>query len=164
MQFIRPRARNRIYHSPGSLAVLGRVVARKNREFLDRVYPQVSSQDAPWRAIGVIVEADAIQAIVVLLGSGTGNGQLLAKATIPSVRTGSKIRLGMNCINSWLQRCQVGPAAAVERQLTDRGCVHDGADVGSAKLDCRSFAGDFYRLDGCPHIHGRIHNLRRSHR
>src|SRR5215831_17773430 len=84
------RARNGVDDATRGLAILGRVVAGDDRELLNGVDSEVPPQYAPGGAVGIIVEADAVQAIVVLLGTRTGDGQLLPKATITSIRSRCK--------------------------------------------------------------------------
>src|SRR5207302_3031498 len=73
MDLISPRAGNCIDHASRGLAIVCRVVAGDYREFLNRVHAKVAAQDAPRRAVGVVIETDAIQSIVVLLWPRAGN-------------------------------------------------------------------------------------------
>src|SRR5258708_8545264 len=119
VKLVGSRARNRVHHTAGRLAILRRVVTGQHREFLDGVDAEAPSQDAAGRTVGVIVEADAIQTIVVLLGPGAGDGQLLSEAAVSALRARREVRLRLDPIHSGLQRCQVRPTAAVQRQLAD---------------------------------------------
>src|ERR1700674_4289702 len=79
-------ARNIVNDSSGGLAVLRRVVAGQHGELLNGVDAQASSQNAAGRSVGVIVETNAVQTIVVLLGPCAGNSQLLPETAISSIR------------------------------------------------------------------------------
>src|SRR6266566_1446841 len=47
-------------------------------------------------SIGVVIEADAIQTVVVLLWPGAGDGQLLSKTAISAIGARRKVGLGVN--------------------------------------------------------------------
>src|SRR5258708_4427285 len=105
------------------------MVAGEDREFLNGIDAQVSAEDATRGPVGIVVETDAVQAVVVLLRSGAGDGQLLAETAIATVCAHCEGRLRLDCIDSRLQSRQVRPTPAVERQFTDSGGIHNGADV-----------------------------------
>ena len=100
MNLIRPGPRDRVDHATRCLAIVRLVVAGQDGKFLDRVDPKVSSQYAAGRAVGIVIEADPVQTIVVLLRPRTGNGQLLSKPAISSIRACRKIGLSVDCVNS----------------------------------------------------------------
>src|SRR5438046_6552824 len=102
VNLICPRARNGVNHPPGGLAVLRRVVAGQDGTFLNRVNAQVPSQHAAGCSIGVVIEADAIQTIIILLCPGAGASQLLSKTAISSIGARRKVGLGVNRINTGL--------------------------------------------------------------
>src|SRR5207245_10272939 len=95
-------ARNVVAHSSGGRAGLRRVVAGQDGELLNRVHDQVPSQHAAGCSIGVVIEADAIQTVVVLLWPGAGDSQLLSKTAISSIGARRKVGLGVNRINTGL--------------------------------------------------------------
>src|SRR5438132_9080049 len=80
VNLICPRARNGVNHPPGGLAVLGRIVARQDRELLNRVHAQVPSQHAAGRSVCIIVETDAIQTVGVLLYPSAGDSHPMSKS------------------------------------------------------------------------------------
>ena len=88
VKLIGPGSSNGIYHSPGGLAIFRRVVAGQYGKFLNGVHAQVPSQHTAGSPIGVVVEADAIQTVIVLLRSSAGNGQLLTETAIASIGSG----------------------------------------------------------------------------
>src|SRR6266478_3146069 len=67
MNLIGARASDSVYDSSRRLAVLGRVVAGQDRKLLNSVYAEVSAKYAAGTAIGIIVNADAINSVIVLL-------------------------------------------------------------------------------------------------
>src|SRR4029077_7693264 len=67
VKLVRARAGDGVHHAPGSLAVLGRIVAGQDAELLDGIHSQVSAQQTPRTAVRVVVDANAVQAIVILL-------------------------------------------------------------------------------------------------
>ena len=73
MKLVCPRARNGVDDSTGCLAVFGGVIARQNREFLNGIHAQIPAQHTAGPTIRIIIEADAIEAIVILLRASTGD-------------------------------------------------------------------------------------------
>ena len=80
MELVRSRARNGIDHSAGGLPVLGRIVAGQDGKLLNGVHAQVPAQHAARPAVGIVVDADAVQAIVILLGASPGDGDLVLQS------------------------------------------------------------------------------------
>src|SRR5258708_1298048 len=115
------------------------MVAGQQRKLLNRVDTQVPSQHAAGGTVGVVVETDAVQPIVVLLRPRPGDGQLLTETTISSISAGREVRLGLDRVHTRLKLRQIGPTAAVERQFTDRGRVYHSADVGGRELHGGNF-------------------------
>src|SRR5260370_19002218 len=71
--------RNRVDYPSRGLPVFSGVVAGQDGEFLNGIHAQASSKNASWRPVCVIVEANAIPAIIVLLRPCSFNAQLLAE-------------------------------------------------------------------------------------
>ncbi len=140
VDLIRPGSRDRVDHSAGGLSVLRRVVAGDDRELLDRVNAQASAQHTPRCSIGVVIEADAVQTVVVLLRTRARDGELLPEAAVAAIGTRGKVGLGVDGAHASLEFCQIGPTAAVEGKFTNRGGVHHGTDVGSGDLHSWHFA------------------------
>src|SRR5450631_2548526 len=91
-----PRSRNRVDHAPRGLPIIRLIVAGDDGELLDRVDAQAPSQHAAGCSVGVIVETDAVQAIVVLLRTRARDRQLLPESAIAAIRARRKIRLRVN--------------------------------------------------------------------
>ena len=99
MKLIGSRTCNGIDDATGRFSVFRRVVAGQDRKFLDGVYTQVPSQDAAWSSVCVIVQANAIQPIIVLLRPGARDRQLLSETAISSIRAGGEGWLGLDCVD-----------------------------------------------------------------
>ena len=130
-------------NSSRGLAVFGGVVAGQHRKFLDSIDAKIPTQHAAGCAVGVVVEADTVEAVVVLLRARAGDGQLLPEAPVAPVRSSRKSRLRFDSGNSRLQRRQVGPAAAIEWQLAHGRGIDDRADIGAGELHGRRFRSHF---------------------
>src|SRR5260370_7399915 len=61
---------------------LRRVVARKNRELLDSVGPEIDPQGTPRRAIHVVIDADTVQAGAVLPLAAPGHCHLVTETPL----------------------------------------------------------------------------------
>jgi len=90
MKSIGARPGDCVDHSSGGLAVLCRVIAGQNREFLNSVQPKFPPRTLPG-ARGIVVKTDAVQAIVILLWSCARDGQLLPEAPIATIRATAKV-------------------------------------------------------------------------
>src|SRR5258708_22650416 len=118
---------------------------------------KVSAEDATRGAVGIVVETDAVQAVVVLLRPRAGDGQLLAETAIATVCAHCEGRLRLDCIDSRLQSCEVRPTPAVEPQFTDSGRIHNCADARTGELHGGSFGCHFYdRVGGRPYSAGKL--------
>src|SRR5579872_4644813 len=80
----------------GSFAVFGGVVGGENGELLDGIDAEVDAERTAGRAVGVVVDADAVHAVVVLKGAVTGVGHLASEAAVSAAdggRAGLRLRL-----------------------------------------------------------------------
>src|SRR5712691_1729919 len=102
VKFVRARTGKGVYNAPRALAVLGRIVAGKDREFLDGVNTEVAAEHAARRPVGVIVNANAIQSVIVLLRPLTGDGRLQSETAIAAVPADFKRWLTENGVDSRL--------------------------------------------------------------
>src|SRR5215472_13528777 len=144
---IRSGAGNCVHDAAGGLAVFGGVVAGDDGEFLNCVDTEASAQDTSWGTIRIVIQAHAVETIIVLLWACTRDCQLLPKAAIAAVSARREIRLRVDCAHTGLKLCQVRPAAAVERQFTNCRSIYDRADVRTSGL---------HRWDFTLHAHGFI--------
>ena len=113
MKRIGARASDGINDATGRFAVLRGIVAGEDGELLDGVDAEVSAEHAARGAVGVIVEADAVQTIVILLRAGAGNGELLSEAAIAAIGAGGEARLRLIGVHARLEGGEVGPTAAI---------------------------------------------------
>src|ERR1700674_1026712 len=91
----------------------GGIVAGEDRKLLYRIYAEVPPENASRAAIGIIVDADAVEPVIVLLRPRTGNCQLRTKAAISAAVSGCIGSLGFDRHHARLQGRQIGPTSAV---------------------------------------------------
>ncbi len=113
MKLVGAGARYRVDHSAGSSPVLGGYIARQHREFLDGVDADIAAQNAARSSVSKILNADAVQAVIVLLGARAIDGYFILKTAIAAVGPGSERRLSFHRKHTGLQCCQVGPRSSV---------------------------------------------------
>ena len=127
MKRVRAGTRDGIHDAAGAPAVVGGRVARHHRELLHRVHAEHEAQHAARRAVRVVVDADAVQPIVVLLGAVAGDGQLRTQAADATLGIDPESRLGPDIRDSGLERRQRRPIAAVQGQFHDLARVQNTA-------------------------------------
>ena len=101
---------------------------------------------AAGRAVGVIVDADAVDAVVVLLRTMAGDGQLVAVAAVAARRGDAVHGLRPDAGDAGLQRGQRRPVTSIERQLDDRSLFDDRAQGRGRRVHRRRRARDGDRL------------------
>jgi len=72
-------------------------------KFLNCVDTQVAAKHTAGGAVRVIVQADAVQAVIVLLRAGSGNCELLAEAAIAAIRANGESWLRLDGRNAGLK-------------------------------------------------------------
>src|SRR5882672_47161 len=82
MNRVRPGASNGVDDAARRTTIFRRVVAGENREFLYGVRAQIHATCTARRAICIIVNADSVDAVVILLWTMTRNSQLISIAAI----------------------------------------------------------------------------------
>ena len=105
----------------GGLAILGGVVAGDDGELADGVDAEVDANDRSRATVGVVVDADAVEAVVVLRWASAGDGDLRAESAIAAAGALVEALLRGDTRDARLQRGEVGPAAAVQWQVADDG-------------------------------------------
>src|SRR6266699_3201869 len=70
-------------------SVCGRIIGSEYRKFLNRIHAEISSQHTSGSTVGIVIDTDAVDTIVVLLRTSTGDRQLSAKAAIAATVSGS---------------------------------------------------------------------------
>src|SRR2546429_8930339 len=78
-------------------------------------HAKVPPKNTPGPAIRIIIDADAVEPVIVLLRPSAGDGKLRAKAAVTAAVPGRIRRLRLEQHNSRLQNRQVGPTPAVQR-------------------------------------------------
>src|ERR1700674_4626663 len=129
MELIRTRASDSVYDSTSGFPVFGPIIARQDGKLLSGVHTQVPAQYASRSAVRVVINADAVQAVIVLLGASPRNADLSSEAAGPPVGTCVEGGLGLDSSHTRLESGQVGPGAAVQRQLANCRRVHLGTDA-----------------------------------
>src|ERR1700733_4306443 len=87
---------NRTDDTRGGAAVLGRIVRSQYREFFDSIDSESAADDTARTAIGIVVQADSIQAVAILLGAPSRDAELRTETAIAS--TGS-CSVGVLCFD-----------------------------------------------------------------
>src|SRR5487761_183265 len=127
MEGIGARPRSGIDHAAGSSSVLRRVVAGEDRELLYGVNAHRDARYATGTAAGIILNADTIQAEIVLLRAGPRYAQKCSDSTVGSVgRTGSGC-LRRNVVDAGREGCELHPIAPVQRQFRQRLGICDAS-------------------------------------
>ena len=161
---VRARARDRVDDASRRAAVLRRVVARQHRELLDGVDAQVHAARAPGRAVGVVVDAHAVQAVVVLLRPVAGHGQLVPVTAVAARRGHAVHRLRADADHAGLQGRERRPVPPVEGQLSQRFSAHDRAQGRRRRVDRRRLGGDGDRLLEASRVQPQVKDQRRPDR
>src|SRR5258706_12101169 len=124
VKLVCPRGRNRIDYSAGGLPVFSGKVAGQNGELLHGVPAQITAQHAAGAAVGVIVEADAVEPVIVLGGPCTRDNDLRSKAAVSSSAI-SERHLRLDAGDAGLEAGEIRPTAAVQRQTHNRRRLDD---------------------------------------
>src|SRR5258708_21183507 len=109
--------------------MLGGIIAAQNRDLLNGVDSEIVAKDAAGSTVGIIVDADSVQAIAVLVGSGAGDAYWRPKAAFGISTAAGASRL--NAGDARLQSGNLGPIASVERRI-----LHDGIVNVTGRLIC----------------------------
>src|SRR5712692_2097143 len=116
METVRTGLGDGIYDSAGGLPVLSREAAGQYRELLNGVHAQGGAEDVARAAVGVIIDANSIQPVVVVCRSLAGDGEFRPEAPV-SARGGGVVHLGLNQVDTRVRSSQRSPVAPVQRQL-----------------------------------------------
>ena len=113
MKSVRSRARNSVDDPACGPAILSRIVASQNGKLLYSIHAEVVAQNASRCSVRVVVDADAVETIIILVGPRAGNTQGCSKAAlrVASALGASGLHAGDTC----LECGQLSPVAPVER-------------------------------------------------
>ena len=111
------RARDGVDDAAGRAAVLRGVGVGEHGELGHRLDAQVGAEGVARRRVGVVVDADAVEAVVVLRRAGAGDGHLHAVAR-------ARAAAAADADDAGLQHRELRPVAAVQRQLADGRAAH----------------------------------------
>src|SRR5260370_289717 len=116
MEAVRTGLGDGIYDSAGGLPVLSREAAGQYRELLNGVHAQGGAEHVARAAVGVIVDANSVQPVVVVCRSLAGDGEFRSEAAIPA-RGGSVVHLGLNQVDAGVKSGKRSPGGSVQGQL-----------------------------------------------
>ena len=97
----------------GGEAVRRGVVARDDRELRDGFRAETESGSRARGGVGVIVDAHAVEAVIVLLRPTAGNRQLRSEPAVSAVVQPVGVRLRTDWADPWLEDGQPSSVAAV---------------------------------------------------
>src|SRR6266403_3463223 len=103
--------------------MLSRIIACKNRELLDSIGSETYSQCASWGPVHVVIDADAIQASVILARPAPGYRHLVAEAAL---RLPCLLRTRAR--NPGFQGRQVRSGTTIQWEIADTVRINDAAD------------------------------------
>src|SRR6267143_1829933 len=123
MEGVRARLGDGIYDSAGGLPILGREPAGQNGELLNGIHTQGSADHVARAAVGVIVDANTVQPVVVVCGPLPGDGEFRSEATITACGL-SIVHLGFDQVYARVKSSKRSPVAAVQGQIEYRLRFH----------------------------------------
>src|SRR5438270_8279373 len=126
MKRIGSRASDGVDHSARCSSILGRVARSNDGKLLDSFGSQSRPEHVSRTAVAIIVYADAVDTIVVLRGTASGDSELRAETPIApgGSRSTAYTRLQRTERgHARLQSRKLRPVAAVQRQLANRDCA-----------------------------------------
>src|SRR5207253_7501791 len=130
VELICSRSRDRVDNATRCPSVFGGIVGRQNREFLNCIHAERSTDHAPGTTVRVIIGGDSINAVIIRLGPRAGDSQLRSQPPLDplgSASVGGHLYWSAGTY-SGLKRRKQGPIPRVQRQLAN--CVRD---------DCASY-------------------------
>jgi len=114
MERVGPRFADGVDNAGGGSPIFGRVIAGEHGEFLNRVHTQVDAEHTAGAGVGVIVDAEPVEPVVVLRGLAPGDGQLRPKAPVPAPCASLEGHLDFNGIDAGGKGSERRPVAAIQ--------------------------------------------------
>ena len=114
---IRARSRDGVDDAARRAAVLRRIRVGEHGELGHRLDAEIRPERVAWRGVGVVVDADAIEPIVVLRRPRAGDGHLHSAAR-------ARAAAAADADDAGLQHRELRPVPPVQRQLADRRAAH----------------------------------------
>src|SRR6202011_3898116 len=84
---------DRVNDAARGFSVVRRCVRGNNGKLLNCIDSKVRADDATGAAVGVIIDTDTVDAIVILLRAGASNGELIAQPSIGTLDCDCNLRL-----------------------------------------------------------------------
>jgi hypothetical protein len=113
VQLIRASAGDRIDYSARGFAVVRGCVRSNDGELLNCVDAKVRANDATRSAVGVVIDTDTVDAIVILLRASASNGELIAQPSIGTLVADCNGRLSAYCGDTGLEGGELSPIATI---------------------------------------------------
>src|SRR5262249_21312564 len=108
---VRPGARHRVDYAARGAAVAGRIAVPQYGKLLHGIHAESGAEHTGWSAVGIIVDADAIQAITILVRPRSRNADCGPEAALS---------LGASRLDAGypgLEGGELSPVAPVERRI-----------------------------------------------
>ena len=121
--------------APGGLAVLGGEVVGEHRKLCNGIHAEVAAENRPGARVRVVVDADAVEPIVVLRRAPARHRDLLTETAIAAPGTLIEADLRRNQSNPGLEGRQIGPAATIDRKVADDWAFHGSAECRGGEVD-----------------------------
>src|SRR5207244_5179105 len=151
---VRARARYGINDSARGPAVLGGVVASQHRKLLNGVDAEIVTQNTSWRSVRVVVDAHAIEAIVILIRPGAGNAQGCSKTALHVASALGGPRLHPR--DTRLKSCELSPVTPVERRIKHRRGTDVSTGCRGSRIGWASGNGDSNHLVRVSRFHHHV--------
>src|SRR5882762_179519 len=123
MEGVRARLGDGIYDSAGGLPVFRRETPGQNGKLLNGVHTEGRADHVAGPAVGVIVDANSIQPVVVVCCPLAGDGEFRSEAAV-AARGLSIVHLGFDQVDARVKSSKRSPVAAVQGQIEYRLRFH----------------------------------------
>src|SRR6267143_4586505 len=112
MEGVRAGLGDGVNDSARGLTVFGRESTGQNGELLNGVHAQGGADHVARPAVGVIVDADSVQTVVVVCRSLTGYGEFRPETAVPACG-GGVVHLGFDQVDTRVKSGKRSPVAPV---------------------------------------------------
>jgi len=147
MNLVGPRFRDGVDHSSRGLAIFSGEIASQNGKLTNGVHTEIAGEKTAGGGVKGVIEAYAVDSIVVLRRARSRNGQNDAPTTRRAIG-GVGGRLCMDRVHARLKLRQVGPGAPIQGQFAHDRPGNDCADFRGRRFDDDRTGANLYLL-GC---------------
>src|SRR6202040_2397152 len=106
VELVGPRFGNGVDDPAGRPAIFRGIIAGQHRKLLNRVCAQIDAQRAAGCSVGIVVNADAVNTVIILEGLMSGYRQQETEASVAAIGVAG---FNSNRRDSRLQCCQLRP-------------------------------------------------------